>query len=63
MDEKNKRRKIITITPKGQESATKIKKYQKEWENEVFEFLTDNEFKEFKYILKNSLIKRIEMEK
>ena len=63
VDEKNKRRKIITITPKGQESASKIKKYQKEWENEVFEFLTDNEFKEFKSILKNSLIKSIEMEK
>ena len=63
VDEKNKRRKIITITPKGQESATKIKKYQKEWENEVFEFLTDNEFNEFKSILKNSLIKSIEMEK
>ena len=63
VDKKNKRRKIITITPKGQESATKIKKYQKEWENKVFEFLTDNEFNEFKSILKNSLIKSIEIEK
>ena len=63
VDEKNKRRKIIKITPKGQETATKIKKYQKEWENEVFEFLTTNEFTEFKSNLKNSLIKSIEIEK
>ena len=62
VDEQNKRRKIITITPKGKKTAKTIKKYQKEWENEIFEFLTDNEFNEFKLILKNSLIKSIQIE-
>ena len=62
VDEKNKRRKIITITPKGKKTAEIIKKYQKEWENEIFGFLTDSEFNEFKSILKNSLINSILIE-
>ena len=62
VDKENKRRKIITITPKGKKTAEIIKRYQKEWENKTFGFLTDVEFDEFRLILKNGLIKSIMIE-
>ena len=62
VDKENKRRKIITITPKGKKTAEIIKRYRKEWENKIFGFLTDVEFDEFRLILKNGLIKSIMIE-
>lgn len=44
-DEKNKRKKIISITQKGIDLAEEIEKYNEIWEKEVFEFLSEDEFK------------------
>ena len=62
IDQNNKRRKIITITSNGKKTAQILKKYQKEWESQIFGSITDEELKSFKSILKNSLIKTIEVE-
>lgn len=62
VDLENKRKKIISITPEGRSIASKLIKYQENWENNVFSFLNEEEFKKFKSILKLALINSIGVE-
>ena len=62
VDSNNKRRNIISITPKGRQITEKIIIYQNNWEKATFSFLTDDELKKFKQNLKFSLINAIEVE-
>ena len=53
---KNKREKIITITPKGMKLADEIENHKNEWEEIVFGFLSKNQLLKFK----NNIYKAIE---
>lgn len=62
VDLNNKRRNLISITPKGRAIAEKVITSQNRWEKHSFSFLTDEELKQFKLILKLALINSIEAE-
>lgn len=55
VDGNNKRRKIISITPKGEKIANEIKEYQQQWEYDTFNFLNENDFENFKKNLKKAV--------
>ena len=50
---REKRTKIITITPKGEEIAEKIMDYDEKWDGKIKECLTKDEYNDFK----NTLLK------
>ncbi|WP_407421714.1 MarR family winged helix-turn-helix transcriptional regulator [Methanobrevibacter sp.] len=44
---KDKRKKIIKVTPKGKKTAKKIMDYDEEWDEKIKESLTDEEYDNF----------------
>lgn len=59
---KNKRKKIISITPKGKKIAQEVIICQENWQRETFSFLSDDELIRFKSNLKTALINSIGVE-
>ncbi|WP_297983489.1 MarR family transcriptional regulator [uncultured Methanobrevibacter sp.] len=52
----NKRENIISINPKGEKLVDEISEYKDKWEMEVFDFLSQDEFFEFKEKLEIAII-------
>ena len=44
---KDKRKKIIKVTPKGEKSARKVMDYDEKWDGKIKENLTDEEYDNF----------------
>lgn len=44
---KDKRKKIIKTTPKGEKTAQKVMDYDRKWDNKIKENLTDEEYNNF----------------
>lgn len=51
VNQDDKREKIIIITSKGKELADVLISFEKEWEDEVWSFLSEDELKKLKLIL------------
>lgn len=46
-----KRKKIISVTPKGAEIAQKVMDFDAQWDDKIKKNLTDSEFKDFQKLL------------
>ena len=63
IDKNNRRQNLISLTEKGKKIAKEIKNIEKEWENIVCDFMSEEELDSFKKILHKITINSFESNK